>query len=301
MFLHKWSIIFNTREKVWGFTFSEKLVCSLIIILGILSGAFSYIVVEGNKNKALLREYAELKKENEQYFRKLEIISNEVSLLDGSLEKVGQNNTLLLLASELSPISKSVKQMGVGGFPERKEFYSDAIDISVKQVESHINRIQNLIGLERKSLEDSEDKLTKLERCLSHTPSIWPTYGWLTDGFGWRTHPITHKRQFHEGLDIANYPGTPVVAAADGIVTSTKLRPGYGNTVKIKHGFGFETRYAHLKKIYVVEGQKVKRGKRVGCIGSSGRVTGPHLHYEVRVLGQPINPYDYLDTYKNTY
>lgn len=301
MRLHRWSIIFNTGDKVWGFSISEKIIFLLIILICMCSGALAYIILEGNSNKALFEEFTELKKENKKYLLKLNNIKNEISILDEKFERVGHNNTLLLLASELTPISKSVKQMGIGGPPERKEFYSYAIDLSVKNIEHNINRIEKLVELEKSSLENAEDKLTKLKRRLLHTPSIWPTYGWITDGFGWRKHPITKKRQWHEGCDIANYPGTPVVAAADGIIKATKWWPTYGNTVKIDHGFGIETRYAHLKKIYVRLGQEVKRGQRVGCIGSTGRVTGPHLHYEVRVLNQAVNPYDYLDIYKNTY
>jgi len=301
MRLHKWSIIFNTGDKVWGICVSERIIFLLIILIGILGGALSYIILEDNRKKVLCKEYIELKKENEKYLIDLGKIRNEVSIIDRNLEKVGYNNTLLLLASELNPISKSVKQMGIGGFPERKEFYSNEIDASVKHVEFNINRIEKLVELEKSSLKSSEERLSKLKRRLSHTPSIWPTYGWVTDGFGWRKHPITRKRQWHEGFDIANYPGTPVVASADGIIISTKWRPGYGKTIKIDHGYGLETRYAHLKNIYVRVGQEVKRGKRIGCIGSTGRVTGPHLHYEVRVISQPVDPYDYLDIYKNTY
>ncbi len=301
MHLHRWSIIFNTGDKVWGFSISEKIIFLLIILIGIFSGALSYIILEGNSNKALFGEFTELKKENKKYLLKLNEINNEISILDRKFERVGFNNTLLLLASELTPVSKSVKQMGVGGPPERKEFYSLEIDLSVKNIEHSINRIEKLVELEKSSLENAEDKLTKLKRRLLHTPSIWPTYGYVTDGFGWRRHPITKRRQWHEGYDIANYPGTPVIATADGVIKATKWWSTYGNTVRIDHGFGIETRYAHLKNIYVRPGQEVKRGQKIGCIGSTGRVTGPHLHYEVRVLNQAVNPYDYLDIYKNTY
>ncbi len=301
MHLHRWSIIFNTGDKVWGFSISEKIIFLLIILIGIFSGALSYIILEGNSNKALFEEFTELKKENKKYLLKLNEINNEISILDRKFERVGFNNTLLLLASELTPVSKSVKQMGVGGPPERKEFYSLEIDLSVKNIEHSINRIEKLVELEKSSLENAEDQLTKLKRRLLHTPSIWPTYGYVTDGFGWRRHPITKRRQWHEGYDIANYPGTPVIATADGVIKATKWWSTYGNTVRIDHGFGIETRYAHLKNIYVRPGQEVKRGQKIGCIGSTGRVTGPHLHYEVRVLNQAVNPYDYLDIYKNTY
>ena len=136
---------------------------------------------------------------------------------------------------------------------------------------------------------------------LSHVPSIRPTQGYITSGFGWRRHPITGKREFHKGYDIANRPYTPVFATADGTVASTRRFGGYGLTIDIDHGYGFTTRYAHLARMYVKKWQKVKRGEKIGAMGSTGFVTGTHLHYEVRVLGRAVNPMDYFDTYPYTY
>ncbi|MEA1913480.1 MAG: M23 family metallopeptidase [candidate division WOR-3 bacterium] len=299
--MKKWTLIFNSGREVRCFSISEGLIFLIFIFLGLLAGAFSYTIIEGNKKKALVKEYEELKVENKNSLAKIKEVKTDVYYLQENIEKIGWNNTLLLLASELKPVSKSVKQMGVGGFPESKKFYYSEIDSSVKEVERQVNKVQNLISLEGKSLEESREKLDKLKRQLSHTPSIWPTYGWVSSGFGWRIHPITKKREFHKGCDIANLQGTPVVATADGIVTSTKWRNGFGRTVIIDHGYGFLTRYAHLKDIYVRKGQKVKRRQRIGAIGTTGLVTGPHLHYEVRVLNHALNPSDYLDTFKNTY
>jgi len=129
---------------------------------------------------------------------------------------------------------------------------------------------------------------------LAHTPSIWPVHGWVTSGFGFRTNPFTGLNQMHEGLDIANRAGTPVIAPADGIVSDTGRDASYGNVVVISHGFGMITRFNHLSKIFVRAGQRVKRGDKIAEVGTTGMSTGPHLHYEVRVNGIPVNPLRYI-------
>lgn len=116
----------------------------------------------------------------------------------------------------------------------------------------------------------------------------------FTSGFGMRRDPKTGGRRMHEGIDFAGPVGTPLHATADGVVTFAGWQSGYGRLIKIKHEFGIETRFAHLSKINVNVGQRVSRGDRIGDMGASGRVTGPHLHYEVRVDGQAVNPMIYI-------
>jgi murein DD-endopeptidase MepM/ murein hydrolase activator NlpD len=125
-------------------------------------------------------------------------------------------------------------------------------------------------------------------------PSIWPVEGRLMGGFGERTDPFSGEGAMHTGVDISAPTGTPVRATADGIVTSAAWSSGYGQLVVVDHGGGYETYYAHLSRFTVVEGQEVRRGDQIGAVGSTGRVTAPHLHYEVRIGGAPVNPHTYL-------
>ncbi len=126
------------------------------------------------------------------------------------------------------------------------------------------------------------------------TPSMWPVDGRLLSPFGARTDPFSGEGAFHTGVDISALIGTPVRAAADGIVTYAAMENGYGRIIKVDHGNGIETYYAHLSRFYVQEGQDVRRGEMIGAVGNSGRVTAPHLHYEVRLGHAPVNPYRYL-------
>ena len=125
----------------------------------------------------------------------------------------------------------------------------------------------------------------------SHTtPSIWPTQGYVSSPYGLRFGGT----EFHQGIDIAAEMGTPIVAAADGVVTAAGWNGGYGNMVDVDHGSGVVTRYGHASAVAVTVGQQVRRGQVIAYVGSTGRSTGPHLHYEVRVGGQPVNPAAYL-------
>jgi len=159
--------------------------------------------------------------------------------------------------------------------------------------EEGVSAIDKFIALVE-SLRELEGLLQNKRVLLTHTPSLWPTRGWLTSGFGYRISPFTGLRQRHEGIDISNRIGTPIIAPADGVVTNIGREWGFGKILVISHGFGFITRFAHLDRIDVKIGQKVKRGEEVAKMGSTGRSTGPHLHYEVRVNGVPVNPLKYI-------
>jgi murein DD-endopeptidase MepM/ murein hydrolase activator NlpD len=129
----------------------------------------------------------------------------------------------------------------------------------------------------------------------ANIPSIWPVVGSLRSGVGMRRNPFGgSSTEFHKGQDISAPMGTPIIAAADGVVVIARRLRGYGNGIYIDHGNGIETRYGHLSRIDVVEGQPVKKGQHLGLVGSTGRSTGPHLHYEVRINGQPTSPLLYL-------
>lgn len=129
---------------------------------------------------------------------------------------------------------------------------------------------------------------------MMRTPSLWPVQGRLTGGFGERLDPFNGEGTFHSGVDISCTYGERVAAAADGVVVSAEYRPGYGRVVIVEHGFGISTWYAHLAGFRAYAGKPVRRGDVIGYVGSSGKTTGPHLHYEVRIHDTPVNPWTYL-------
>ena len=131
-------------------------------------------------------------------------------------------------------------------------------------------------------------------RLLASTPNQMPVHGWFSHGFGWRKDPWNGNRQFHRGIDIVADAGTPVLAAADGVISRAQRNGDYGKMIDVSHGYGYVTRYAHLGELLMRTGQSVKRGDLIGRVGSTGRSTGAHLHYEVVRDGRRVNPWKYL-------
>ncbi len=156
-----------------------------------------------------------------------------------------------------------------------------------------IDSLRFVAQQEAKSLQATEKKFKEREKILRHTPSIKPMKGFYSSPFGMRLDPITGNWRMHEGVDICAPKGTPVHATADGRVKAAKWEHGFGKVVIIDH-IWYETRYAHLDEFLVKAGQRVKRGDVVGKCGRTGRATGVHLHYEVRVAGKPVDPMDYI-------
>jgi murein DD-endopeptidase MepM/ murein hydrolase activator NlpD len=164
----------------------------------------------------------------------------------------------------------------------------------IQYMRNDIERLQSEAISRGESLAELEKLLLARKEEMAHMPSIWPVQGWLTSGFGPRTNPFTGLLVMHEGIDISNRVGTQIVAPAAGIISDIAEDQILGKVLVISHGFGTNTRYAHLNKVLVKIGQRVKRGDMIAELGDTGRATGPHLHYEVRINGVPANPMKYI-------
>ena len=152
----------------------------------------------------------------------------------------------------------------------------------------------NVLTIEKKMRRHS-DVFEQYKVWFDQTPSIWPIYGYVRSGFGWRIHPLRRSRQFHKGIDIPAWMGAPVQATADGYVEFSGWGGGYGWIVVLSHKFGYKTIYAHLSEIEVNRGRQVFKGQIIGKVGSSGLSTGPHVHYEIRRRREALKPATYLD------
>jgi murein DD-endopeptidase MepM/ murein hydrolase activator NlpD len=160
---------------------------------------------------------------------------------------------------------------------------------------------ENTFGVLRDLLHGLENRLRYVRRDVERrealanaTPSIWPAHGWLTGTFGGRSDPFSGEPAFHQGLDISTEKGQPVFATADGVVESASYTGDYGNLIVVNHGFGLATRYGHMSGFAVRQGRQVKRGEVIGYVGSTGRSTGTHVHYEILANGKLINPLQLL-------
>jgi murein DD-endopeptidase MepM/ murein hydrolase activator NlpD len=173
-------------------------------------------------------------------------------------------------------------------------------DAKAVAVEQDPDLLKSLDNLDKKvKAQEQEARALKSyfedqQALLASAPSIWPVRGWVTSDFSVRLDPYTGERVMHEGIDVAAGSGTPVRAPSDGTVVFSGLEGGYGHVLVIDHGYGLKTRYGHLLRIDVKVGEKVKRGQFVAAVGNSGRSTGPHLHYEVRVNGVADNPRKFI-------
>jgi len=219
---------------------------------------------------------------------KLGELQAQLLQLDGLGERLAQMAGLK--PKDLPPPSEPGKAPGRGGpAPTLSR------DLSVDEFGSLLSELSHAV-------EERSDQLTVLEALLVSTsankkflPSLAPVDGgWLSSSFGWRIDPFSGQKSFHEGLDFPSESGTPIVAAASGKVIFADVHPQYGKIVEIDHGNGLVTRYAHASKLFVKEGDFIVRGQKVAAVGSTGRATGPHLHFEVRLNGVPQNPARFL-------
>jgi len=179
-----------------------------------------------------------------------------------------------------SPLSESDTESTTASFFDRLD---EKAIVLADGAETRAESLEFLLG----QLDDKRERLVSM-------PSIWPSKGWLTSRFGPRVSPFTGRRQKHSGIDIAAADGTPIYAPARGRVIFAGRKGPLGNALVLDHGFGVKTVYGHTKEILVATGDTVERGDKVAAIGSSGRSTGPHLHYVVEVKGKPRNPLDYI-------
>jgi murein DD-endopeptidase MepM/ murein hydrolase activator NlpD len=214
---------------------------------------------------------------------------NRMAQLDSQFRK------LLKLGDRKQILSYS----GLGGPTEEDSARFDAIlqkknDDLMNKVNVTLKDDNQKASLQEASFKEISAFLDKQRSILAATPSIWPVKGWITSGFGKRASPLTGEPGRHYGVDIANEVGSPIKVTADGIVTYAGWETGYGRVVVVEHGYGYSTRYGHCSRIEVKVGQAVRRGDVLSYMGSTGRSTGSHCHYEVRIHGVPVDPEKYL-------
>lgn len=227
----------------------------------------------------------------QQFAKTVEDLKARVNALDKLEDQ-------MRLIADIKKPGSSGGFIGIGGVPE------NSLDQDIPLNEKHNNLVremhrqldQTALTIKQQFLDFDHliKELEKKKNLLASTPSIRPVDGWVTSGFGYRDSPFTGERVFHSGLDISNKTGTEIIATANGKISYASRKALLGNLVTIDHGYGRVTRYGHLDKILVKRGQQVKRGDVIGLMGNTGQSTGPHLHYEVRINGTPIDPVKYI-------
>ncbi len=250
-------------------------------IASIILGVNLYYI--NNRNDSLVKENAALKLELKKQSTNLSILENQFVKVKDLTLKVKKLLHWNVVSGEKVARGDGEEEVGVNV----ESPLASRIDEVLSDPSLHYSEI-------REDLESVIDQFRDKLSYLTSVPSIWPVKGWITSGFGYRISPFTHGLEFHEGVDIANALGTPIKAPAEGYVLYAGWARGYGNVLILGHGYGISTIYGHLSKILVKQGQHVYRGDIIALMGTTGRSTGPHLHYEVRVNGVPVNPLNYI-------
>jgi murein DD-endopeptidase MepM/ murein hydrolase activator NlpD len=224
-----------------------------------------------------------LQVENESYRQATGELAGQISALQAAVDQLGNDADLdPETRRAIANLPKGVRERAMGGAP------------LVSAPDNTISVLRSVLNVIDAQLSSVRSVVNRQQVLASSTPSIWPTTGWLTSNYGGRKDPFTGGIDYHPGLDISADKGKPVRATADGTISQAGWSGAYGNMVLVQHRFGLSTRYGHMSKLAVTPGQVVNRGDVIGYVGSTGRSTASHLHYEVLLNGQTINPLKFL-------
>jgi murein DD-endopeptidase MepM/ murein hydrolase activator NlpD len=236
---------------------------------------------------------AALQVENASYRAATGQLAGQISALQDAVGQLGERNTVDPNAKRaMDKLPAVVKSRAMGGsLPGTPDsVVAPILKTGFGSTDRALAVLSELLGAMSSRLDSVRDGVERRHALAAATPSIWPVAGWLTSSYGTRTDPFNDEKSFHPGLDISADYGAPVLATADASVVSAGYNGAYGNMVVLDHGFGITTKYGHLSRIAVMESQSIKRGDVIGYVGSTGRSTGSHLHYEIWMNGRLTNP-----------
>ncbi len=271
------------------------LIYATVTIAAVLVIANFFLSAQFFTDRVNSSELQRLRSENAQLKDKFEQMRWNLAEVQDRYQDLVQKEVMIRNMFDLPEINTEERQLGIGGPIPKAMLHQTETEKVATSTELEVDRLLRLSRYELQKYGEVEEAVKNVKDRLEHTPSIWPTQGWTSRGFGMKFDPFTGYKQMHRGIDVANRTGTPIIAPADGVVQETQSsNSGMGNCIIINHGYGFQTRYGHLSKIEVKRGQKVKRGDVIGLMGSTGYSTGPHLHYEVIRNGQFLNPTNYI-------
>jgi murein DD-endopeptidase MepM/ murein hydrolase activator NlpD len=273
--LYTFLIAPSRTSKVRQFSIAHRSLYAAGGVAVVLLGLAIYGALRLTAHEVLNFKYLAVKAENHQLKQTNEAYQNSYAKLKGQISYIEDMSRELTRQAKMERPSDMDNRVGIGG-PETVA----GLDKTADNLELEVRHLS--------------DRLRSDLLRVASIPAGLPVNGYVTDGFGMRRSPFNGEgREVHEGLDIAVDFGTPVSATADGLVLYAAPHAGYGNLVIVYHSNGVTTRYGHLSRITVEAGQRVKRGEQVGHAGSTGRSTGPHVHYEIRENDQPVDPATY--------
>ncbi len=285
----------QTYDRIYPTVRQRALSILRRLFVGMGLGAGSFIVlliIFGSPSEK------ELRSENSRLLAQYKVLSRRMDEAMGVLQDVQQrDDNLYRVILQADAVSPAIRKAGYGGTNRYEQLMSMANSALVVNTTQKLDVLSKQLYIQSKSFDDVVEMCKKQDEMLKAMPAIQPVSNkdlkQTASGYGMRIDPIYGTPRFHSGMDFSASTGTDVYATGNGTVIKAGWETGYGNTIIIDHGFGYRTWYAHLQKMTARAGQKVVRGEVIGTVGSTGKSTGPHLHYEVHVKGQVVNPINY--------
>lgn len=287
---HQAESVYSIKIPIKAVKVTAGALCAALVIATGATIHYGNIVREAQSERF---ELTQLRVVNGQQKQQISNLAKETTTLKQDMDRIAQLETevrRLISSDESSSASRSGSvrvssiHTGQGGGSQ----------LSANQLTALVKDMKTDAKLYEQNLKSLREELVARNERLAAIPSIWPTDGDVTSRFGWRSSPWDDSSDWHPGIDIANDSGTPIYAAASGVVVHSGWYSGYGRTIEIDHGNGIITLYGHNSELEVEVGQYVQKGELISYMGSTGYSTGPHLHYEVRINGSPVNPAKFL-------
>lgn len=294
-------VVPDTNAEVRRYRVRKNFLVQVVGAVGVLAVLITAGTVHYFKVAKDASENRYLREENLALQAQLKTIRERVDHIGHTLDRVERFDQKLRALTLLSDPQRNLAMGPLESEPGSQvpssgdnQFARLTSTVNPAALSSKLDRLSAEATRQEQNLQELQAYFQDQKSLLASIPSVWPTRGWVTSDFGHRLDPYTADRVMHAGLDIAAPHGKEVVAPSDGTVVFAGLEGGYGNVLVIDHGYGIKTRYGHLASISVKAGDKVMRGQKVAAVGNTGRSTGPHLHYEVRVNGVAQNPRKFI-------
>lgn len=275
------------RNRLFRVTIPSSLAIAILTLAVLLPLVSGILLIDRGRLVADQRKLAALKPEDAVLRAKMDDYAQSVDSLRSQLQNLAELDAQLRLSANMPLVPRDVREMGIGGG-------TVGSDEPGAELDNSIDWLLDQAKFQRSSFYDIACNLEKQAALQTSTPSIMPTSGWITSGFGYRRDPITGQSTFHEGLDIVGVPGQPIVATAAGTVVIAGPYQNWGEVVEIDHGKGLHSFYAHNASVKVRVGDKVTRGQTIALLGSTGRSTGYHCHYGILLNGNWVDPTKYI-------
>ncbi|MDD3743284.1 MAG: M23 family metallopeptidase [Lentimicrobiaceae bacterium] len=285
--IEKVKISFKQRVLRFFSVMATGMVFSAVILVA------AYNFMESPKERMLQREIEQYKLQYSMLNKRLE----QVQVVMNDLQDRDDNIYRVIFESE--PIPSAIRKAGFGGADKYSKLEGYKNSEIIKSTTEKLDIITSQLYVQSKSFDEVFEMARRKEEMIASIPAIQPVSNTdlkrIGSHFGYRTDPFYKVMKFHEGIDFTATVGTDIYATGDGVVTKVERSvSGYGNCIEIEHGFGYKTLYAHMSKMDVKRGDRVKRGQVIGHVGNTGKSTAPHLHYEVHKNGRPINPINFF-------